>query len=66
MPAKYTVTPEVALESAVRAEVMGYSGVEFQGRIVSSQELRRMFQPIHPLSMNAQYTSNGSDSSDRD
>jgi hypothetical protein len=66
MPRKYIVTPELALECAVRAEVIGRSGVEFRGRIYSSEEIRRMFTPSYPLppfNQTQPSESNGSDSS---
>lgn len=66
MPRKYSVTPELALESAVRAELMGRHGVEFRGRIHSSEEIRRMFTPSYPLppfNQTQPIESNGSDSS---
>lgn len=39
---RYTVTPGLAIEAAVRQEVLGHGGVWFNGRVMSSNELRAL------------------------
>ena len=43
------VDPNLLIESAVRMETIGRSGVWYQGRIYSSKELRKLSEPIFPL-----------------
>lgn len=39
---RYTVDPNLAIEAAVRQEVLGHAGVWFNGRVMSSEELRHL------------------------
>lgn len=44
------VDPALAVEAAVRQEVMGQRGVYFGSHVMSSDELRRMAgEPVFPL-----------------
>lgn len=50
MTRKYKVDPALLIDTAVRMETMGYGGVEYQGSVRSSAELRRMVgEPVFPL-----------------
>ena len=50
MPRKYKVDPALLIEQAVRMETLGYQGIEYQGSVRSSTELRRMAgEPVFPL-----------------
>lgn len=72
MPARRTkVDPALAIEAALRQEVMGQRGVYFGSYVVSSKELRRMAGepvfPLPPFSANEYYlTKYGSSSSSSD
>jgi hypothetical protein len=39
---RYNVNPGLAIEAAVRQEVLGHGGVWFNGRVMSSNELREL------------------------
>lgn len=59
MPRKYKVDPALLIDTAVRMETMGYKGVEYQGSVRSSAELRRMageaMFPLPPFSAKLYY-----------
>lgn len=47
---RYRVDPALAIECAVRQEVLGQSGVHFGSHVMSSAELRRISSaPVFPL-----------------
>ena len=45
----HQVDPDLLLQAAVRAEILGRKGVWYHGRIWSSKELRKLSEPIFPL-----------------
>ena len=50
MPRKYKVDPALVIDQAVRMEILGRRGVEFQGAVRSSDEIRQMAgPPVFPL-----------------
>jgi hypothetical protein len=52
MPARRRnkIIPALAIEAAIRQEVLGQKGIYFGNHIVSSDELRRMAEPpLYPL-----------------
>lgn len=69
--AKVKVNPALLIEHAVRAKTMERAGVEFQGRIHSSDELRKLsgapIFPLPPFNEKQYYMNkNGSSSSNSD
>jgi hypothetical protein len=45
-----TVDPALVVDQAVRAEILGRPGIEFQGKMRTSAEIRRMAgSPVFPL-----------------
>ena len=65
------VDPALVVDQAVRMEILGRPGIEFQGKMRSSAEIRRMAgPPVFPLSPFNEYqyymSKNGSRSSSRD
>jgi len=52
---RYVVDPGLAIEAAVRQEVLGHGGVWFNGRVLSSTELRALAaQPTASLYLNSE------------
>ena len=66
-----TVDPALVIDQAVRAEILGRPGIEFQGKMRTSAEIRRMAGPlVFPLPPFNEYlyqmSKHGSSSSSRD
>jgi hypothetical protein len=66
-----TVDPALVVDQAVRAEILGRPGIEFQGKMRTSAEIRRIAGPlVFPLPPFNEYlyqmSKNGSSSSSRD
>jgi hypothetical protein len=57
---RYRVDPALAIECAVRQEVLGHSGVHFGHHVMSSAELRRISEapvfPLYPFTFVGYYT----------
>ena len=61
------VDPALVVEQAIRMEVMGRRGIEYQGKIRTSAEIRRMagtpIFPLPPFNAYAYYTNKNGPSS---